>query len=453
MAGRHKFSLRNLQAAFAEIFGLGDKVSLVVFFSACLIIVTAVFLFIYSAPPHTISITSGPEGSFFATNAEKYRKILARNGVKLKILPSNGSLDNLTRLRNPSFSVDIGFVQGGLASGFGVDNLVSLGSISYEPLLVFYRGARPEEVLSQFTGKRLAIGSAGSGTHSLASALLAANGIVPGGSTLLSEIDTEEAAQALIDGKLDAIFLMGDSASPQLIHKLLQTPQIDLFDFNQAEAYVRRFPYLNKLDLPRGSIDFGKDIPHHDVYLIGPTVEIIARKGLHPALSDLLIEAAQDVHGKAGLFKQRGEFPAPLEHEYSISDDAVRYYKSGKGFLYRYLPFWMASLLSRVIIVFVPVVVLMIPVLRTIPAVYRWRMRMRIYRWYRVLLSLEKDLMAGIGPEKREQLLERLDAIEGEVNRMKVPAAFADQFYVLRGHIGFVHDRLVDNTHSHTPPV
>jgi len=446
MAGRSIFSLRGLHAAFAETFGFGDKASLVVFFSSCLIIIIAVFLFIRSAPPHTISISIGPEGSFFATNAEKYRKILARNGVKLKILPSRGSLDNLTRLTEPSSSVDIGFVQGGLASGFNIEGLASLGSISYEPLLVFYRGAKPEDVLSQFSGKRLAIGPEGSGTHSLALALLAPNGIVPGGSTVLAEIDAEEAARSLMEGNLDAIFLMGDSASPQLMRQLLQTPQIHLFDFKQAEAYVRRFPYLNKLDLPRGSIDFGKDIPHHDVYLIGPTVEIIARRGLHPALSDLLIEAAHEVHGKAGIFKQRGEFPAPVEHEYPISDDATRYYKSGKGFLYRYLPFWMASLLSRVIIVFVPMAVLMIPVLRTIPAVYRWRMRMRIYRWYRVLLSLEKDLVSDIGPGKRGELLGRLDDIESEVNRMKVPAAFADQFYVLRDHISFVRSRYLHET-------
>ncbi len=379
-------------------------------------------------------------------NAEKYRTILARSGVKLRILPSQGSLENLKRLADPSFKVDIGFVQGGVAKGMNIDRLDSLGSISYEPLLIFYRSPAPIGLLSRFSGKRLAVGPEGSGTRSLALALLAANDIEPGGATVLTDLDAEDAAKALLDGKVDAVFLMGDAASPKIMRTLLRTPGIRLFDFTQADAYTRRIGYLNKLELPRGSIDFGKDIPAHDVYLIGPTVEFIARTGLHPALSDLLLEAAHEVHGRSGLFKRQGEFPAPLEHEFPISADASRYYKSGKTLLYRYLPFRLASLTNRAIVVFVPMVVVLIPALRTIPALYRWRIRLRIYRWYRVLLALERNMVAHLEPEKRDEMLMRLDHIEESVNTMKVPASFADQFYVLRGHISFVRDRLMKKT-------
>jgi hypothetical protein len=185
-------------------------------------------------------------------------------------------------------------------------------------------------------------------------------------------------------------------------------------------------------------IDFGRNIPPEDVYLVGPTVELIARENLHPALSDLLLGAAREVHGRATLLQQKGEFPAPLEHDIRLSADAARFYKSGKGFFYRFLPFWLASLTSRIVVVFVPTIVLLIPVLRSIPYLYRWRIRTRIYRWYRALLSLERELFEASDPGKREQLLKRLDEIEEAVNQMKVPASFADQFYGLRGHIGFV---------------
>ena len=182
--------------------------------------------------------------------------------------------------------------------------------------------------------------------------------------------------------------------------------------------------------------------------LIGPTVELIARANLHPALSDLLLEAAPEVHGRAGLFKRQGEFPAPLEHEFRISADAIRFYKSGKSFLYRSLPFWLASLVNRILVAFVPVVVVLIPVMRIIPALYRWRIRLRIYRWYRVLLVLEQGMIAHLATEEREELLGRLDRIEEEVNKMKMPASFGDQFYVLRQHIGFVRNRLMGSTQS-----
>ena len=445
----YKLSIARAHAAFMETFGLGRSVSLGVLLVVVLATALAVFWFVYSAPSNTITITSGPEGSVFQRNAGRYSKILARNGVKLKILPSEGSLENLKRLLNPSFRVDIGFVQGGVANGMNIDKLVSLGSISYQPLLVFYRGARPVDLLSQLDGKRLAIGPEGSGTRSLALALLAANGIEPGVPTELVDLEADDAAKALTEGRVDAVFLMGDFASPQIMRNLLLTQGIHLLDFIQADAYTRRITYLNKLVLPKGSVDLGKNMPSHDVHLIAPTVELVARANLHPALCDLLVETATEVHGAAGLLRRQGEFPAPLEHEFRISPDASRFYKSGKGFLYRSLPFRFANLVNRILVVFVPLIVLLIPVLRIIPGLYQWRMKLRIYRWYRALLMLEQGLVADVTPEKHDELLSRLGRIEEAVNTMKVPASFAEQFYVLRVHINFVRDRLEKSTPAH----
>ena len=182
-------------------------------------------------------------------------------------------------------------------------------------------------------------------------------------------------------------------------------------------------------------------MPPHVTFLIGPTVQLVARADLHPALSDLLIEAAQDVHGNATLLQHRGEFPAPLEQDLRLSEDAVRYYKSGKSFMYRHLPFWMASLMTRVVVVFVPMLVVLVPGLKLIPTIFRWRVRLRMLRWYRTLLGFEVEV-AHCQPPERIVLLRRLDAIEAAVNKTKVPASFADQFYSLRGHIDFVRSRL-----------
>lgn len=443
-----RLGLSRVQAMFMETFGLSPAAALSTIIFVSVVIIVAGFWFFRSAPPDTLIITSGDEGSRFQRDAEKYAKILARNGVKLKILPSEGSLENLERLENYSFRVDIGFVQAGVAKGKNNDKLVSLGSTSYEPLYIFYRSNKPIDVLSQFSGKRLAIGEDGTGTQVLALELLAMNGIKPGGTTKLLEIDDDESQKALLEGKVDAAFMMSDSASSKIMHDLLRKPGIRLFDFIQADAYTRRIGYLSKLVLPKGSIDFGKNIPDHDVNLISPTVELIARSDLHPALSDLLLEAATEVHSRASMFQRRGEFPMPLEHEYRISADANRYYKSGKSFLYRYLPFWMASMVNRILVVFLPMVLILIPGLKSIPAIFRWRMKLRIYRWYRLLLVVEQDMIANLTPEKRAELLGRLDRIEEEVNKMKVPASFADQFYVLRGHISFVRERLISSAHS-----
>ncbi len=449
MKSNRKISLTRMQTAFMETFGVGRAVALGVIVLISFVLAFAVYWFFHSAPPSSLTITSGPAGSIFQNNAVKFKTILARNGVKLNILASKGSLENLERLNDPSFRVDIGFVQGGMATGKNVEQLASLGSISYEPLLIFYRGTDSHDLLSGLKGKTLAVGASGSGTRALAAALLAANGIGTtneADGTKLLETEADEGARALVEGSADAVFLTSDSASVELMRGLLQRSGIRLFDFSQAEAYSRRITYLSELKLPMGSIDFGKNIPAKDIHLVAPTVQLIARSDLHPALSDLLIEAASEIYGGPGIFKNRGDFPAPIEQEFRISADANRYYKSGKSFLYRYLPFWMASMVSRILVVLVPIVVVVIPSVRVFPTLLRMRVKLRIYKWYRALLAVEQELMMSSGKERdsrrSEELLRRLDLIEQEVNRMKVPASFADQFYVLRGHIDFVRGRL-----------
>jgi hypothetical protein len=297
-------------------------------------------------------------------------------------------------------------------------------------------------LLSELKGKRLDIGPVGSGERALALTLLELNGIDLNGPTVFVELGAADPAKALIEGTVDAVFLMGDSASPQLMRRLLLAPGVQLLNFTQADGYTRRISFLNKLELPKGSLDFGKDIPPHDVYVLGPAVELLARPKLHPVLCDLLIEAAQEVHGNASLLKRKGEFPAPLAQDYPISTEASRFYKSGKSFLYRSLPFSLASIVNRVLVVFVPLLVVLVPSLRAIPTLLRWRVKLHIYRWYRALLSVERELLRPLTQQQREQLLFRVGEIEKAVNKMKVPASFADQFYGLRGDIAFVRDRL-----------
>jgi len=399
--------------------------------------------FVHPAPPRTIAMTTGPEGSTLANVAERYRKILARQGVTLKLLPSQGSLENLKRLVDPASEATIGFVQGGLAPAVqDTSDLVSLGSLFYEPVFVFYRAPRPIRKLSELQGQRIAVGRPGSGTRYLAETLLKANGIEAGGASTLLDLEGDGAKDALVAKKIDAAFLLGDSARFRTMRDLVAADSIRLFGFEQSGAYVRRFRYLTKMEFPEGSLDLGKNLPAETLTLVGPTVELVARSDLHPALSDMLIEAAREVHGRANLLQKAGEFPAPLEHEYPISEDASRYYKSGKSFAYKHLPFWLASLVDRLVVMLVPVAVLLIPGFKVVPFLYRWRINQRIYRRYGELMALERAAYASTTPEERVELLRRLDKIEEKIITMRLPGSFADQVYILRQHLGFVRGTL-----------
>lgn len=272
-----------------------------------------------------------------------------------------------------------------------------------------------------------------------------ANEIQPYGPTKLVDLAGEPAVEALLKHQIDAAFLMGDSAAPETIRQILHTKGIRLFDFPQADAYLRRFRYLSKLELPPGSFDLGTNLPPKPLIMLAPTVELVARASLHPALSDLLIEAAQEVHGRATLLQRAGEFPAPLEHEYPIGDNASRYYKSGKSFVYRHLPFWLASLTDRIMVMLVPIIIVLIPGLRLIPSLYGWRIRARIYRRYGELMALERAALGPLSSEDRAALLGRLNEIEKSAITGKIPGSFAEEAYLLRRRIKFVRKRLSMN--------
>ena len=412
------------------------------------IVIFAGWHFVRSAPPSKLTIAGGPAGSRFNMVAHQYQKILAQNGVTLDIVPTKGSLDDLNRLLSAHSGVDIALVQSGIASAAEIEtsNLKSLGSMFYVPLIIFYRSPTALERLSQLRGFRIAIGPPGSGTRFLALALLKANEITEGGRTQLLDLEGEAAKKALLDRQVGAIFLTGDSAATTTIRDLLHSPGIQLLDFSQADAYVRRFPYLSKLELPQGSFDLGENLPATSFTMLAPTAELLAHSSLHPALSDLLIEAATEVHGRANLLQKAGEFPTPRAHDFPISADAARYYKSGKSFTYRYLPFWVASLFDRAVVALLPIFLVLIPALRYLPALYNWRVQSHINRRYRQLMELERQSLGALTPDERAVLIEELAQIEKSVIAHKTPGSHAEQLYVLREHMQFVRNNLARST-------
>jgi TRAP-type uncharacterized transport system substrate-binding protein len=399
--------------------------------------------FVRPAPPSSLTISAGPPGSSFQTAAQQYQKILARNGIQLRIVTSEGSLENLNRLTDENSGVDVALVQSGITGDGDTSDLVSLGSMFYQPVIIFYRSREPLERLSELRGRRIAIGGKGSGTRVLSLALLKDNEIEADGATRLLDLEGESARTALLDGQADAIMISGDSASPATIRAMLHAPGIRLYDFPQADAYVRRFPYVSKLTIPAGAFDLGANLPPKPMSMIAPTVELLSHADLHPALSDLLIEAALEVHGRASLLQNAGQFPTPQIHSFPISTEAARYYKSGRSFAYRYLPFWLASLFTRAAVILVPLFVVVIPGLRYLPQLYNWRIRRRIHRRYGELMALEREALAGnMSEEWRAVLLERVDEIERATIKVKMPGSHAEALYALRQHLRFVRERL-----------
>ncbi len=393
------------------------------------------------APPASVTIaTGGPTGAYYGFG-KRYAEVLARSGVKLEVKNTAGSLDNLRLLSDAASGVDLALLQGGIASTRDAPNIVSLGRVFAEPLWVFYRDTGSIDMLHQLKGRRIAIGAEGSGTRHLALALLSANQIDASSAALLP-ISGKAAADGLLAGDIDAVFL-AMAPEAQLIQDLVRDPRIQLMSFSQAEAYARRLPYLQRLTLPKGAFDFVRNVPDRDIVLVAPVAALVAREGLHPALAGLMIDAMREVHGRGGLFNRLGEFPQAADPEFELGSDVERYYKTGASFLKRYLPFWLATFLERMLVLAVPVAGLAFPLAKGLPRLYRWRIKRRLFYWYSRLKVLEARVAAdpsGTGLETQRREIEHIDRA---VSVIPVPLTFSEEYYSLRSAIDLVRQRVL----------
>lgn len=405
------------------------------------------WLLVDPAPPTRVRLATGQENSAYEAFGKQYAQELKRDGIAVTLQPSLGSRDNLERLQRGE--ADIAFVQSGSTSEeqAGELGLVSLGSLFTEPVWLFLRDSVKANNLTGLRGLRINLGPEGTGVPTLFRQVLAVNGVEPGELTI-GALENTPATVELLAGRIDGLVFSSAPEAP-LIQMLLQTPGIRLFNFAQAEAYTRRLPFLTHVTLPRGIVDLGRDIPAQDYHLIAPTATLVAREDLHPALVDLFVKAAGEIHGGAGWFQQQGQFPSPKYTEIPVSEEAAKYYRDGPPFLQRYMSFWLANLFDRLWVVVVALAALVIPLSKIVPPLYVWRVRSRVYRWYGELRAVEQA-WEGVQEEPdasrveivRTDLLRRLDEIEESVNHISIPLAYADGLYGLRGHINIVRQRV-----------
>ena len=406
-----------------------------------LIVFGITYYFVWPAPPGTVVMTTGGEGRTYAALGDRYRQILARSHVDLKLLPSSGPVENLRRLKDKSLAVDVGFLQGGMSSSSEALNLLSLGSISYNPLWVFYRSDETFDDFSQLKGKRIAIGQEGSGERRFSLDLLKAS-YTADPPTVLFNLAGEAANKALKDGRVDVIITLG-TADNIFVQDLLHSQNVKLMSLSQAEAYTRVFPALSHVILPKGVVNLSKRLPPSDIQLLSPTTNLVVRDTMHPALMYLLLDAAAEIHGGPGWVHKAGEFPAPKVQDFPLSDQAERFYKTGRPFLLDYLPFWVAVFLDRIIKILIPVAVILFPLMRIIPWLYSWRNRSKLYRWYGELKYLELEVSEHPQADRISDYYAKLDHIEASVKKVNVPLAFYRELYTLREHIGFVRERVI----------
>ena len=407
---------------------------------ALVVLVTGAFI-VFGAPPKVIALATGPPGSAYAAIGERYRTLLARSGITLKLVPTAGDAENLAKLADPKSGVSAAFVISGLPGATEVSGLASLGTIGYEPLWLFERATPQGIAVAGVAGKRISLDLAGSGTHALVHRLFKHTGLDVNGAQVF-RFTPQEAAERLLRDELDVVALVADWESP-VVRRLAADPRISIVSFRRADALVALNPDLRKLTLPAGTGNFGAGLPPTDVELVAPKSSLLVRDDVHDAIQYLLLEAASKAHAQPGIFHLAGTFPGPEAIEFPLSDEAVRYYKSGRPFFQRHLPFWAAVLVERMLFLLIPLVGILIPAVNGLTNGYRSLMQQRILALYGGLRLIEHELETAGPDADRTELLRRLDELEGRANRLRVPTQFAQMLYTVKDHVGQVRDRLV----------
>jgi TRAP transporter TAXI family solute receptor len=401
-------------------------------------------------PPKRITLATGPEQSAYADFGKRYAKALAANGIEVVLLPSEGSSSNLELLRNGQ--ADVGFVQGGSSAvrdsqTDDAEPLLTLGSLFVEPIWLFYRTASaaaitPQEQLTsltQLSHMRVNVGAPGSGVPTLMSTLLEMNRVNPK-TIKLSHLEQTPATVKLLQGQLDAVVFASAPEAP-IVQMLLQTPGIRLMDFPQNEAYARRLPFLTPAVLPRGIVDLARNLPNQDVHLIATTTSLLTREAVHPALRQLMAQAALQVHSQAGWFNRSHEFPNAANAELELAPEAERTLRTGIPAMQRYLPFTIANLVERMWLALGIIVAVLLPLGKIAPPLYAFRVRSRVFRWYGQLRDIEDRWDAD--HSLAAALLEELVLLEARVEKVIVPLSYTDELYALRNHIDLVRQKLL----------
>jgi TRAP-type uncharacterized transport system substrate-binding protein len=396
--------------------------------------------YFFPSPPSKFVIAGSFPGGHYERLAHEYKEILARSHVTVEVRTTAGAVDNLKLLQDPNSGIQIGFSQGGISNGKQAPDLLSLGRINHQPFWLFHRVTEPLDDLTELKGKRIALGPVGSGTRAVTEKILGISGVNSETATLMP-LAARNAYDALVEGKIDALFLVFTPEEP-VLQSMLKDPRIRPMSFTKAEAITRIFPTLVRLVLPRGAIDYERNIPAADVTIIAATNVVLVRKEINPALIDLLMQTMLEAHGEAGLFQKAGDFPTHTDPEFPMAETAVDFYKNGPSFLHRYFPFWVTHYAQRSIAVLTAVIAIALPLFSFAPKLYRGFVAYRLGSLYRRLRVIEASLQKGASSSEFAALEAELESVDRAIHLLGVPMQHSDLYFSIESHLDLVRTRL-----------
>ena len=404
----------------------------------CLALLLIFLRFIFPAPPQHLRIAAGSQGSYFHDVASTYKTALAKEGISLEIVQTLGALDNL-QLVNAG-KVDLALAHDGLVQANAEPELRSLGSISYEPIWVFRRKGTPVlNDLTQLKGMRVNIGPEGSGVRFLSLQLLSLSGVTPQ-NTQFFDVSTMESIELLNSGRLDVGFFM-DPPENQNIKSLFTSQEILEVNLKDADAFHRNLRYLHVTPLAASTIDMASAQPASEFRTVSVTNTVVVNRQLHPAIQYLTLSIMDKSHHAPSLISAEGEFPSDKDVGLPLSDEAEIFYEKGMPFLSQYLPFELASIVERLAKSLLPFLLVIFPILKFIPTIFKWHTSRKFSKLYKSLANVEARMRSNSAQLSAAECVSLLNRIEEEIALENLSLS-SSEVYVLREHIELVRGQI-----------
>jgi len=416
----------------------------------CLLFIVLLVYIVRPLPPTTLKIATGQPNSTADVVGQMYRDYFKQHGVDLKLIPTHGAEENIQLLVEGQ--VQAAFSQGGVPLPDNAAHLLSLGAIAYQPLWLFYYGdAASGSINELLKNRKTSVNVSGSSTRHLALSVLSAQGIDPAAPGLLA-LDTHDSVEAFKSRKIDALFLVAGMESHNL-REIAQIPGVQFYSFKLAEAYAKRFQYLDPVVLPAGAVSFYPATPASDIHMIATTLDVLTTDMLHPAHQLLFLEATDNFERKRVSYFSQGKFPSYMDTRIPESDVARRFFKEGSPLLWGYVPYWMASLFDEIWFYLLAIGAIIIPLISFLPSYRKTHAVLSMESCYDALRLIENEMVSrrATGTPITLELLARVDILKDKVRALWVPTGNRNAYYDLRAAINIVREDIVaslDEAHT-----
>lgn len=394
------------------------------------------------APPRSLKMAAGAQGTGYHRIATQYATLLRAEGIELEIVETRGSVENASKIsgRRAEPSVDLAIVQGGIPLN-PEDGVEALATIFLEPLFIFHRGALGRTTYPpDWSGLKVAVGAPGGGTRFVFDRMARLMKLDPQ-ATEQVPLSGQEAATALLSGDVDVAVFVAPLDAPYLA-PLLHGDDVEMAEILHAEAIARRLPYIELVRIPELGLDYALDLPPRDVRLLAAAARLVARTGLHPAAVNRLLKAAETIHSPPDIITEEERFPSPRSAELPVNPYARDLMENGHPRLEEYLPYWVVAQINAIAILLLPLLIVLVPLMRLAPGLFDWTMRSRVYKHYPALLAIERQAEKAPDRATIDALERRLDAVDKALAKAKLTPAYREHGYTTRVHAELVRRRL-----------